>query len=54
MRKNHYRIELASEDAWIATEQEVVAIDSVSRDIRDRLASRYVPKHMSADESEWV
>jgi len=54
MRKNHYRIELASEDAWIATEQEVVEIDSISRDIRDRLASRYVPKHISADGSEWV
>ena len=54
MRKNHYRIELVPEDAWIATEEELVAIDPVSLEIRDRLAPQYGRKAASADESEWV
>jgi hypothetical protein len=54
MRKNHYRIELAPEDAWIATEQELVEIDPVSREIRERLAPHYDRKPASTDESEWV
>ncbi|TKB84028.1 MAG: hypothetical protein E8D43_12445 [Nitrospira sp.] len=54
MRKNHYRIELVPEDAWIATEEELVAIDPVSLEIRDRLALQYGRKAASADESEWV
>ena len=54
MRKNHYRIELVPEDAWIATEAEVAEIDAVSREIRDRLAPEYRNKSRSADESEWV
>ena len=53
-RKNHYRIELLSEDAWIATEQEVEEIDSISREIRGRLATESVSTTQSADESEWV
>ena len=54
MRKNHYRIELVPEDAWIATQQEVAEIDSISREIRDRLASQSRCKPESADGSEWV
>lgn len=54
MRKNHYRIELVPEDAWVAAEEEVAAIDPVSTEIRDRLAPQYGRKAASADESEWV
>ena len=54
MRKNHYRIELVPEDAWIATDEEAAEINAVSRDIRDRLAPQYGGKPASADESEWV
>ena len=54
MRKNHYRIELVSEDAWIASEMEVNEIDSDSREIRERLAPQYGQKSASIDESEWV
>lgn len=54
MRKNHYRIELTPEDAWIATEQEVGEIDSISREIRERLVSQSRREAESADESEWV
>ena len=53
-RKNHYRIELVPEDAWIATEQEVKEIDSISREIRERLVSESGSTTESADESEWV
>ena len=34
MKKNHYRIELAPEDAWIASDAEIAEIDSVSSEIR--------------------
>lgn len=54
MRKNHYRIELIPEDAWIATEAEVAEINAVSRAIRDRLAPQYGSKITSADESDWI
>ena len=54
MRKNHYRIELVPEDAWIAKDEELVEIDPVSREIRERLAPQYGRKPESADESEWV
>ena len=53
-RKNHYRIELLPEDAWIATEQEVEEIDSLSRQIRERLVSESGSTTQSADESEWI
>ena len=54
MRKNHYRIELVPEDAWIATAKEVGEIDSISQEIRDRLASQSGSQSMAADEPEWV
>ena len=53
-RKNHYRIELLPEDAWIATEQEVEEIDALSREIRERLVSESRSTTQSADESEWA
>ncbi len=54
MRKNHYRIELVPEDAWIATAEEVAELDGMSREIRDRLASRYGRPTLPVDDSEWV
>lgn len=54
MKKNHYRIELASEDAWIASDAEIAEIDSVSSEIRERLRALYGRKPASAEESEWV
>ncbi|WHZ22707.1 MAG: hypothetical protein OJF47_001819 [Nitrospira sp.] len=54
MRNNHYRIELAPEDAWIATETDLAEIDLISREIRERLAPRYGRQPSSDDGSEWV
>ena len=54
MKKNHYRIELAPEDAWIASDAEIAEIDSVSSEIRGRLRALYGRKPASAEESEWV
>jgi hypothetical protein len=54
MKENHYRIELAPEDAWIVTAQELVEIDPISREIRERLASCYSRRPASTDESERV
>ena len=53
-RKNHYRIELLPEDAWIATAEEIGEIDPVSREIRERLASQSQWKPMSVGESDWM
>jgi len=54
LRKNHYRIELLPEDAWVATESEVAELDGASREIRERLASQYGSSSASINESEWV
>ncbi len=54
MKKNHYRIELAPEDAWIASDAEIAEIDSVNSEIRGRLRALYGRKPASAEESEWV
>lgn len=54
MKKNHYRIELAPEDAWIASDAEIAEIDSVSSEIRGRLRALYGRKPALAEESEWV
>ncbi|MGQ0810885.1 MAG: hypothetical protein ACT4OO_06640 [Nitrospiraceae bacterium] len=51
-RKNHYRIELAPEDAWIASEEEVAELDSVSRMIRETLG-RQVQTNHERDEGDW-
>ena len=53
-RKNHYRIELLPEDAWIATADEIEEIEPISREIRKRLASQSAVKPLAMEESDWV
>ena len=53
-RKNHYRIELLQEDAWIATAEEIGEIEPVSREIRERLVSQSERQPRSVEESDWV
>ena len=53
IHKNHYRIELAPEDAWIVTEEEAAALDRDSQAIRDALSSR-VRSTRDREDSEWV
>jgi hypothetical protein len=54
LRKDHYRIELAPGDAWIASEEELPAIDSEGRRIREALDGLYRRQAPAADESDWV
>jgi len=53
IRKNHYRIELAPGDAWIATDREVAELDAVSQAIRQDLSSR-VRSTRDRSDSDWV
>ena len=53
-RKNHYRIELLPDDAWIAAADEIEEIDPISRRIRDRLASQSAGKPAAVEDSDWV
>ena len=53
-RKNHYRIELLPEDAWIATADEIEEIEPISREIRKRLASQSAVKPLAMEESDCV
>ncbi|TAJ23907.1 MAG: hypothetical protein EPO64_10300 [Nitrospirae bacterium] len=53
IRKNHYRIELAPGDAWIATDREVAELDAVSLAIRQDLSSRARSTRDRTD-SDWV
>jgi hypothetical protein len=53
LRKDHYRIELASGDAWIASESELAAIDGESHRIREALRDLYRPTP-AKNESDWV
>jgi hypothetical protein len=41
LRKNHYRIELAPGDAWIANEADLAGINGESRRIRAALSGLY-------------
>ena len=52
-RKNHYRIELAPEDAWIASDAEAAGLNDVSETIRQALQGRYVAQP-GREESDWV
>lgn len=52
-RKNHYRIELTPEDAWIVPEAEAARLDSESQEIREALKDRYTTKP-AREESDWV
>ncbi len=55
LRKNHYRLELAPDDAWIASAAEAEELHPLCRDIRARLASLYgrTPSR-SSEESDWI
>jgi hypothetical protein len=50
---NHYRFELAVEDAWIVPSSEYGPLDEQSREIRARLAGQAV-KRPEREESDWV
>jgi hypothetical protein len=50
---NHYRFELASEDAWIVPLAECGLMDEQSREIRARLAGEAVTRP-EREESDWV
>jgi hypothetical protein len=54
LRKNHYRLELEPQDAWIAGQAEAAALDSISREIRTRLAPLYCRKSDVPEEADWV
>ncbi|MCE3222841.1 MAG: hypothetical protein K0S58_1021 [Nitrospira sp.] len=54
LRKNHYRIELLPEEAWIATAVETGEIEPISREIRERLGSQAARKPLAVEESDWV
>ena len=53
LRKNHYRIELAPDDAWILTDAEAAELDRDSQAIRTMLASQARSTRDRAD-SDWV
>jgi len=50
---NHYRFELAAEDAWIVPPGECGGMDEQSREIRARLAGQAV-KRPEREEADWV
>lgn len=52
LRKNHYRIELAPEDAWVAEGSDLADIDAESRRIREALAGLYRPS-VRREASDW-
>jgi len=54
LRKNHYRIELTTGDAWIVTGSELAAIDQESRTIRERLVGQVSDRPTSPEDSDWV
>jgi hypothetical protein len=49
---NHYRIELAPEDAWILSDAEAAELDHDSQAIRDTLSSK-VRSTQDRKDSEW-
>ncbi len=53
LRKNHYRIELTPDDAWILTDAEAAELDRDSQAIRTLLASQSRSTRERAD-SDWV
>ena len=53
IQKNHYRIELAPEDAWILAMGEAVELDGDVQTIRNALSSRVRPTRDRAD-SDWI
>jgi len=53
MGKNHYRIELAPDDAWVLTDSEASELDRESQMIRNTLSSR-ARSTRDRPESDWV
>jgi len=53
VRKNHYRIELIPEDAWLLDEAEASQLDEASQTIREALQDR-VRTTRDRDDAEWV
>ena len=53
IQKNHYRIELTPEDAWILNEVEAAELDQDVQAIRDALSSQ-ARSTRDCDDSEWV
>jgi hypothetical protein len=53
LRKNHYRIELTPEDAWVAKEEDLARLDGESRRIRNALGALYRPAQRR-EESDWI
>jgi hypothetical protein len=53
VRRNHYRIELAPEDAHVLGDAEAAALDAASAALRGALQDR-VRSTRSRDDSEWV
>ena len=56
LRKNHYRIELVPQDAWILSPEEATALDQDSASIRERLAvAAETPRSRPlSPDSDWV
>jgi len=54
LRKNHYRIELTLEDAWIVTGADLSTMDQISGKIRETLADRVRDQPRPREDSEWV
>ncbi len=52
IRRNHYRIELASGDAWILSDREAAELDDASRTIREALSS-LARSTRSRAETDW-
>ena len=53
VNKNHYRIELVPDDAWILTDVEGAELDEDSEAIRQALSSQVRPTR-DREDSEWV
>lgn len=49
IRKNHYRIELAPEDAWALSDAEAAELNPVSQGIRNALAAQVRPPRDRAE-----
>lgn len=53
VRKDHYRIELDPQDAWLLNDAEADQLDEGSRAIREALQDRVRPTR-ERDDSDWV
>ena len=53
IQKNHYRIELAPEDAWILNDSEATELDGDVQTIRDALGPHVRPTR-DREDSEWI